>query len=218
MSPGGSPKPVGVGRTQIIGAALAGLLDQRHDRAATAHAVIRRTGCLLVREGRAEMVGRQAGPFRRLAVIVGGGHRHARGGGRHLLLGQADTPQVAEERLLHRMAGRAHVPIDLKTALGRSAIEGAERPVEAPVLVGIGDHLVSGESRRHRQRATEQRTTEEKGRKGGKAAHHAFSIGFATAPPGSGPPPSTGRLMLSGSGSGRSSLPSTGRITRKCRK
>ena len=50
-------------------------------------------------------------------------------------------------------------------------------------------------------------------------AHHAFSIGLAVAPEGTGPPPPiTGRLMLSGSGSGRSTLPRIGRITRKCKK
>ena len=51
-----------------------------------------------------------------------------------------------------------------------------------------------------------------------KQARHgqAFSIGFAAAPASTGPPPrSTGIAMLSGSFSGRSRRPSSGRITRK---
>ena len=111
------------------------------------------------------------------------------------------------------MTDRADLGIDLEAALRRGEVEVAERTVEAPMLCRRCRCLLLGGGRCG-HRTSHERCRQELTQR----AHHAFSIGLAVAPEGIGPPPPmTGRLMLSGSGSGRSSLPRIGRITRKCR-
>src|SRR3546814_7115222 len=51
----------------------------------------------------------------------------------HLVLGVAEVGEVAEGDVLQRVAGRAHLAIDLQTALQSMAVVGAEGAGEAPV-------------------------------------------------------------------------------------
>src|SRR3546814_5835228 len=118
--------------------------------------------------------------------------------------------------VLQRVAGRAHLAIDLQTALQSMAVVGAEGAGEAPVhmrqrraLAGRGGRARSG-----------QRSGRGKGRqaKQQSLAHPAFSIGLAVAPTGAPPPLRTGSPIEVGRGRGRSNTPSSGRTPRKCRK
>src|SRR3546814_273987 len=119
------------------------------------------------------------------------------------------------------MAGRTDMIVDDEAPLLARLIEGSEDPVERPVDGGRRRRLAGGEDRPRRQQDGEARgerpaaqTLEE------PSGHHAFSMGRAEgAPAATVPPPRrTGSLMLTGNGRGRSSLPSNGMMTRKCRK
>ena len=96
------------------------------------------------------------------------------------------------------MAGGADFLIDIQATLRAGDIDGAEDAVKAPFLVRQDDMLFrrnDGTGKTDGECGAGQEQT--------KSAHHAF------------PPPRTDLLMLSGNGKGRSSLPRTGRITRK---
>src|SRR5205807_8763428 len=63
-----------------------------------------------------------------------------------LLLAEAERGEVAVVELLHRVARRADLFVDLEAALQRGAIVGAEDAVEGPVLGGQC-RLLGGERR-----------------------------------------------------------------------
>src|SRR5947209_4132344 len=107
------------------------------------------------------------------------------------------------------MAVGANVGINLKATLGGRQIEGPKEFLKAPAHIRQRSLIL------RLYRGNGQECAETSGHDESQLAHHAFSIGLAGAPPGTGPPPrppKTGRLMLSGSGDVRSSLPSNGRI------
>ena len=156
------------------------------------------------------------GPCDGLALVVESArHLHRRRDRLDLVRRQADAREIAVVHQLHRVAVGADLGIDLEPPLRRREVEGAERPAEAPMLLGRRLGLLR--PRRAERGAAEQQP---RGESQTQRAHQCFSIGFAAAPEGNGPPPApiTGRLMLSGKGSGLSSTPSTGSSTRKCRK
>ena len=64
------------------------------------------------------------------------GHLHAGGDRLDLRFVEADAREVAVVHQLHRMAVAADLLIDLEAALGRGPVEGTERAVEAPALLG----------------------------------------------------------------------------------
>ncbi len=209
----GAAEIAGQQGVDVVRPALTGLHDQRQIR--RQGAVLRRTGGQVVGVGRLEVVGRQARTISRRAIVPDIGDRLAGRDGRDLLGREANAGEVAVIGVVQLMARRAHLVIDLEAALGGRTVKGAKRAGEAPGLLRQGRMVPLGTGRSGGKAADECRGG------GGERnpAHHAFSIGLAAAPEGNGPPPRrTGLLMLSGRGSGRSSLPSTGRITRKCRK
>ncbi len=110
------------------------------------------------------------------------------------------------------MAGSTPLAVDLQAALGRRPVEGAEDALERPVLGG----------RRLRRPAGRAGGKAEDKRRDGKEGfqrYRAFSIGLAAAPPATAPAPfTTGSLMLSGSGWGRSMNPKSGMRIRKWKK
>ena len=110
------------------------------------------------------------------------------------------------------MTNGTDLRIDLEAALGRGEIETAEGAGKTPVLRGWRGYVLRPGG--YREGAGEHHGPDI----ATEPAHHAFPMGLAVAPDGRGPRPvMTGRLILSGNGSGRSSLPRMGRITRKCR-
>src|SRR6185437_15933764 len=166
---------------------------------------------LLVRERRDELVGRATRPLKHLARVVGTvGHLLGRGKRLDLRFAITDAAarpvgaEVAVMQQVHRMAARADLLVDLEAALRCGAVEGAERPGEGPAYLGRR-HLLLGIG----AKAGERQAGDRKG-EASEAAHHGFSIG--REPAGAMRPPPlavTASLMLVGSGSGRSTLPST---------
>src|SRR4029453_3027942 len=98
--------------------------DQRQVR--RRGAAVGRTGCVLVRERRREIVRRAAGPLEHVAGVVravldlvfGGKGCRLRGG----VAGAAGIGEVAEGDIGQAMAGRADFLVDLQTALQGAAI------------------------------------------------------------------------------------------------
>ena len=89
------------------------------------------------------MVGGRAGPLDGLAGLVHtAGHLDAGGDGLDLRFVEADAREVAVVHQLHRVAVAAHFLVNLEAALGRGPVEGAERAVEAPTLLGRLHRLV----------------------------------------------------------------------------
>ena len=112
------------------------------------------------------------------------------------------------------MAGNAPLAIDLEAALGRGPVEGAEDALERPVPGGRFQCL-----RRPAGRAEDKAEDKRRDGKEGFERYRAFSIGSAAAPPATAPAPfTTGSLMLSGSGWGRSMNPRIGMRIRKWKK
>ena len=109
------------------------------------------------------------------------------------------------------MAGRADFLVNLEAALCTCSIISTENPIEGEFLIRDDNRL----TRRMSRGCGEKAKCQGEGLEGVAQHDQAFSIGLAAAPAGSGPPPKTGRDMLSGSGSGRSSRASSGRTTRK---
>src|SRR5205807_8391978 len=71
-----------------------------------------------------------------LALVVGTvGHLRLRGDALDLVLAVAELLEVAEIEMLDRVADRADFLIDLKPALQRGPVIGAEHPLERPLLV-----------------------------------------------------------------------------------
>ena len=116
--------------------------------------------------------------------------------------------------MLDRMAGRADLLVDLKAALQRRPVVGAEDAVERPLLVRQRGVSWARAAER-RQRRDQQR------QRGGSDERFSISglrqrrLGAAKS---SATARSTAAPMLVGSGRGRSSLPISGNRIRKWKK
>ena len=158
------------------------------------------------------MILRLGRPLGRLAVVADRRHRYGGSDGLDLIGAQPDAGEVPVVGQIERVTVGADLLIHLQAALRGGPVIGAEDAGEAPARVRQRLLL--------RQRGGDGRRSQQAGEKGETSgAHQGFSIGLVTALAGNGPPPpSTGWLMLSGSGNGRSNLPISGSSTRKCAK
>src|SRR5262249_58462851 len=111
-------------------------------------AAIGRTGRLLVREWRGEVVRRTAGTLEHVARIVGAVLDLVLGRkGCHLrrrVTGTAGVSEIAEGDVGQAVTGRAHFLVDLEAALQRAAIVLAQRAGEGPGVAGRRDAMVLG--------------------------------------------------------------------------
>src|SRR3546814_15124333 len=93
-------------------------------------AAVGRRRRLYIRERRREVVRGRARPLEHLALVIGAVGDGVLGGDRlHLVLGVAEVGEVAEGDVLQRVAGRAHLAIDLQTALKSMAVVGDRKSV-----------------------------------------------------------------------------------------
>src|SRR5207253_2680412 len=77
-----------------------------------------------------------SGALKHLALVVGAVcHLILRGNAFDLVLGVADLLEIAEGKVLHRVADRADFLVDLKTPLRRRRVIGAKHAFERPLLV-----------------------------------------------------------------------------------
>ena len=129
-----------------------------------------------------------------------------------LVLAVADIGEVAEIEMLDRVAGGADLLVDLKAALLRRPVVGAEDAVKRPLLVrqrGVSSARAAAERRPATSAAAPARRrtcfsiSRFRHRRAGAAEPRARRLR------------STAVAMLAGSGRGRSSLPISGNRIRK---
>ena len=153
-----------IGREPVVRLVAARLGEHRH--VGRNAAAIRELRHLHIGEGLRKRIGRAAGALEHLAVVVGA-VRHLELGGERLDLafgefGAARIGEVAEMHVLHGMAVRADLAVDLVAALKLRRIVDAEGASEAPGLA-LGDLRHEGrafvlrESREARRAAQEPR-------------------------------------------------------------
>src|SRR5262249_55043457 len=181
------------------------------------HGAVARAGRRVVGKGWRESVGEPAGAILDLTLIVwlaldlvfggdGGGLR-----GRET--GPAGICQRAGRDQFQPVTNLADLPVDLEAALELCAVELAERSGERPFIHGRRRRLVLLRPRRRGERGERDGESEDDARAGHKTSQ-AFADGGAGAPMGL-PSRSTDSEIEFGTGLVLSTLPSTGRITRK---
>src|SRR5215475_5809541 len=184
------------------------------------YGIVASTGGLVVGKRRRESIGQPAGAILDLALIVGLALDlvFGRDGGRlrNRKTGPARIGKRAERHQLEPMTDLADLAIDLEPALELRAVVFAERPRERPLVHGRRRRFVLLRQDRRGERGEPNAESEDGARDGHGVPLQAFAPagGGAGAPMGL-PSGSTDSEIEFGSGLVLSTLPSTGRITRK---